>query len=458
MNTTSECKKIALKLAIISSFFTPFMLSAVNISLPTIAKEFGADGVLTSWIATSYLLSTSAFLLPFGKIADMVGRKRIFRWGVLIFTISSVVSGLSSNSLMLILARGIQGIGGAMIFGTGAAILTSAFPQNERGKALGLNVSAVYVGLSLGPFVGGFLTEHLSWRVIFFIIVPLGLYCVYLIDKKLDIEWINGDTKDLDLSGSLMYGLSLVILIIGLTKIITLWGLVFFLMGLLFFVVFVIYESKTKHPLVDVRLFLTNRSFIFSNLAALLNYSATFSVTFLLSLYLQHIKLLPPSKSGMLLVVQPVVMAIFSPLSGKLSDRIEPRIISSVGMGITALSLYLFSFLDIETSELFVVAILFLLGVGFALFSSPNANAIMSSVDKKDFGFASAMMGTMRLLGQMFSMAIATFFIAIFIGKKDFFGVSVELIKVLHYNFNVMAILCFIGVFASAFRGNIIRK
>jgi MFS family permease len=357
---------------------------------------------------------------------------------------------------MLILFRVFQGIGSAMIFATGMAILTSVFPPGERGKVLGINVAAVYIGLSVGPFLGGFLTQHFTWRSIFLVTIPLGLIIISLVLSKLKGEWADAKGEKFDLTGSMIYILAIIAVMYGISLLPAMRSLWLILCGLSGILAFVKWEMKIENPVFDLNLFRTNRVFAFSNLAALINYSATFAVAFLLSLYLQFIKELSPQSAGLILISQPIVQAVFSPFAGRLSDRIEPRIIASIGMTLSFVGLSLFTFLNENSTLEFIVANLILLGFGFALFSSPNTNAIMSSVEKRFYGLASGSVGTMRLLGMMLSMGIATLIFAIFIGRVQ---ITIEyypvFIKSVGVAFIIFSILCFGGIFASLVRGRL---
>jgi EmrB/QacA subfamily drug resistance transporter len=338
-------KRIALLIATLSSFLTPFMGSAVNIALPSIGQELAVDAVLLSWVATSYLLAAAMFLVPFGRLADILGRKRIFAYGISLFTLSSLLIAFSNDIVWLIVFRILQGVGSAMIFGTGVAILTSVFPPGERGQALGLNVAATYVGLSVGPFLGGFLTEQFGWRSTFLANVPLGVLVVFLVVWKLKGEWAGAKGERFDGLGSVIYGLALVGFMYGLSLLPLSLGAWLILAGVVGAVAFVGWEVRVEHPVLNVNLFGHNTVFAFSNLAALINYSATAAVGFLLSFYLQYIKGFSPQEAGLILVPQPIMQAVFSPLAGWLSDRVEPRIVASAGMAFTVVGLMALAFL-----------------------------------------------------------------------------------------------------------------
>ncbi|KAF5425560.1 MAG: MFS family permease/MFS family permease [Candidatus Methanomarinus sp.] len=452
----ANIKTSALIAATLASFLTPFMGSSVVIALKYIDTEFAVDAMLLSWIATSYLLAAAVFLVPFGRIADIYGRRKIFIYGIVIFTISSFFCAISPSIIVLIIFRILQGMGSAMIFGTSVAIVTSVFPVGERGRALGINVTAVYLGLTLGPFLGGFLTQHFGWRSIFLINVPLGIIVIFFTIWKMKGEWADAKGESFDLRGSIIYGIVLVSVMYGLSLLPNILGVWLIFFGIAWALLFIYWEKKVEHPVVNMNLFYNNRTFTFSNLAALINYSATFAVSFLLSLYLQYIKGLPPQSAGMVLVAQPFVMTVFSPMAGKLSDRVEPRIVASMGMVVMTIGLFLFSLLDNETTLTFIILNLILLGFGYALFSSPNTNAIMTSVEKRYYGIASGTLGTMRLVGQMLSMGIAMLLFALFIGRAqitpEYYSPFVESIKAA---FMIFSVLCFIGIFASMARGKL---
>jgi len=449
-------KNVALFVTTLSSFLTTFMGSSINIALPVIAKEFAVDAVELGWIATSYILAAAVFLVPFGKLADIYGRKKIYTAGIIVYTISSLLCAISQNEIMLTIARGLQGLGGSMIFGTAVAILTSVFPTNERGKVLGYNLAATYLGLSLGPAIGGILTHQLGWRSVFFVSVLLSCILVFFVFRKLKGEWAEAKGEKFDLAGSLFYMAGLLGIMYGFIILPSLEGIILLSCGIIIIIVFLYLQNKVKYPIFNVTKFKRNTVFIFSNLAAFINYSATFAVGYLLSLYLQYIKGFNPQDAGLIMVSQPITMAIFSPLAGRLSDKIEPRIVASIGMGLTVAGLIPFIFLTYDTSIIYIVATLLLIGIGFALFSSPNTNAIMSSVERKYYGLASASLGTMRLTGQTISMGIATLIFGMHLGRvkitPEYFPQFIDSTKI---TFIVFTILCTIGVFASLARGKL---
>jgi len=447
-------KGTAMLIAAMSSFLTPFTSSSVNIALPSIGKQLSLDAISLGWVATAYLLAAAIFLVPFGRFSDIHGRKMVFRIGIIIDAIASLLCAVSHTGILLITFRALQGLGGAMIFGTGVAILTSVIPPKERGKALGINVAATYTGLSVGPLAGGYFTQVLGWQGIFFFNAFLGAVITAVALFKLKGEWADARGEKFDLTGAIIYSLALVTIMYAFSVFPALWAIWLVLGGIAGFVIFIRWEVRQEHPVLSIGLFKENAVFTFSNLAAMINYSATFAVSFLLSLYLQYVKGFTPSQAGLVLIAQPIMMAVFSPVAGNLSDRIQPRIVASLGMAVTTVGLIMLIFVGGNVSLGFIIASLIILGLGFAFFSSPNTNAVMGSVDRKFYGVASGMLGTMRLVGQTFSMGLALLLFAVYMGSVKITPESYPLfLKSMKTAFIIMAILCFGGIFASIARG-----
>ncbi|HEX2922904.1 MAG TPA: MFS transporter [Chloroflexota bacterium] len=396
------------------------------------------------------------FMVPSGKLADTHGRKRIFLYGVIGWTITSLLCGLATSAHILIAFRGLQAVAGAMLFGNATAIVTSVYPPKERGRALGINVAAVYVGLSVGPSLGGVMTQQIGWRSMFFLNAVLGVIIVSLIVTKMKVEWTGTQGEKLDVVGSAIFGLALVAIMYGFSSLPAMLGAWLILLGIACLITFVWWEIRIPNPVLDLRLFRHNIVFALSNLAALTNYAATAAIAFLLSLYLQYVKGLDPQTSGMILLAQPIMMMTFSPLAGRLSDRIEPRIVASAGMTLTTIGLVLLALLNDSSSLEYIVVALLIAGFGFALFSSPNTNAIMGSVDRNYLGVASAMVGVMRSVGQMLSMGLATLIIAVYVGGVQITPEShASFAAGFRLAFIISSALCIAGIFCSMARGKL---
>jgi MFS family permease len=448
-------KRSVLLVSAFAAFLTPFLGSAINLALPSIGKDFNTTAVELGWIVSSFILSSAIFLLPFGRLADIAGRKKIFTYGIALFTISTFLIVFSWNIESLIIFRILQGVSGAMIFGTSLAILTSVFGPGERGRAMGINITAVYTGLSSGPVVGGLLTQAFGWRSIFAFLVPIGIVSLYLIIKKMKPEWAEAKGEKFDWQGSLIYGVSLASFMYGFSKLPSATGWIFLGTGILLGLIFLLFEKGIPNAVFDIKLILRNRVFAFSGIAALIHYSATSATGFFISLYLQYLKGFDARTAGFIMISQPVMMALLSSLAGKLSDKYNPGVIASYGMGITATGLIMLCFVTERSPIYLIIGLLIIMGIGFALFSSPNSNAIMSSVEKKHLGVASGVVGTMRMVGQMLSMGIAMMLLAVFIGQEALIPATYPgLIAAMRTGFVIFSILCILGIFASLARNN----
>jgi EmrB/QacA subfamily drug resistance transporter len=450
IKNTEVNKVVLLAITMTSSFFNPLMGAAVNIALPAISLEYSLNAVQMSWVTMAFLLASAVFLVPFGKIGDMMGRKKIFLYGNIFFMLATLLCAFSGSGNFLIFSRLLQGIGSAMILSTTMAIVISAFPPQERGKVIGFNVSAVYVGLSAAPILGGFMTQALGWRSLFFLNAIVSALLIVAIIYKIKAEWVEAKGEKFDWLGVLIYMPSMAALMYGFSQLPTLPAIICSSAGILGLVTFVLMEFKNPFPVLNMKLFFENKVFASSNLSAFINYAATFAVSFVLSLYLQYAKHLTPGQAGLLLVTQPLLMAVVAVFSGRLSDRINPRWLASSGMAISVFGLLMLVFIETDTSRAFIVTALAILGFGFGLFSAPNTNMLMSSVDRKFYGIASATVSTMRSTGMMFSMAMASLSVHVFVGDNKISDSNID--SFIHSSqviFLVFTILCIVGVFTS---------
>jgi EmrB/QacA subfamily drug resistance transporter len=449
----STSKKSILLVATFAAFLTPFLGSAVNLALPSIGKDLNANAIQLGWVISSFILSSAIFLLPFGRYADIIGRKKLFSLGILLFAISTSLILFSHSIISLIVLRVFQGLSSAMITGTSLAIITSVFEPGERGRALGINITAVYLGLSCGPVIGGLLTQYFGWRSIFAFLVPFAVISLILIKHRIKTEWADASGEKFDWLGSLIYGIALLCFMYGFSRLPSGTGWIFIVVGLIMAILFLIAEKMTLNPVFDLSLILHNRVFAFSGIAALIHYSATSATGFFVSLYLQYLKELDARTAGLIMISQPIAMTLLSPLAGKLSDKKNPGVIASAGMGLTATGLILLCFIKETTPNYLIVSLLVMMGIGFGLFSSPNSNAIMSSVEKRHLGVASGVVGTMRMIGQMMSMGIAMMLISVYIGEKPInLSTYPGLVSAMRTGFIIFSILSVFGIFASLAR------
>ncbi|MDR2885689.1 MAG: MFS transporter [Rikenellaceae bacterium] len=436
-----------------AAFLVPFMGSSLNLALPEISEQFSMKAVTLTWMATSYLIATAIFQIPFARMADMIGRRRVFEWGLVGFSVLTILSGLATSSWMLIALRALSGMCSAMMFGTNIAILTASFPPEKRGKALGVNSAVVYASLAAGPFLGGMLTHYLGWQSVFFVTGGAGFVVFALSRIFLKQEWIEARGEKFDLTGSVIYGTAIFCLIYGFTTLPSWHGFVFTGAGIIGICLFAWYEGRIPSPVLNVKLFSGNRIFALSSLSALINYASNSATAFMLSLYLQYIRGYDARTAGLVLICQACVQSLFSLWAGRLSDRFDAARLATIGMIVSVTGLVGLFFVTAATPIYMIIAILVLLGAGFGIFSSPNTNVIMGSVDVRSYGQASATTGTMRLTGQAFSMGIAGMAIALQVGNRAITpDVHPQFIDSMHITFGIFAALCLVGVYASSRR------
>jgi EmrB/QacA subfamily drug resistance transporter len=400
-------------------FLTPFMFSAIGVALPTIGREFSSNAVQLGLVEMVYILGVALFLLPVGRFADIHGRRKMFLSGIILITLATLALALAPTIETLILFRFFQGIGASMITSSSFAILTSVYPKEQRGKAMGIVVSAVYLGISAGPTLAGLMISYLGWRCIFYSAIPVELAALVFALTRLKGEWADARGERFDWIGSLLYMTALCALIIGVLEInqsqsaglLAGAGLV----GLGFFLY---YETQFISPLLPLKTILANRVFVCSNLATWLNYAASFGIMFFFSLYLQIIKDVPPKTTGFILILQPLLQAVCAPIAGRLADCHRPAMIATAGMSICTLGLIVASRLSADSSFTMIYTVLILMGFGFGFFSTPNSTAIMASIAPRDYGMASSLMATMRTTGMLASMTIITLLLGHFLGDR----------------------------------------
>ncbi len=441
-------KRDLLIVGILVSFLTPFVRSSINLALPFLAIEFDLSAVFLTWISTIYLLVNAILYIPFGKIGDIYGRKRIFQYGLIIFTISSFITAFSTSGEMFLFFRIFQAIGNAMIFANLNAMLSSAFPENERGRAFGLTSMSVFVGLILGPILGGVVTEIVGWRTLFYIDTFIGIIAAYAI-TRFKYDWIDAKGEKLDILGSFLLGISLIAILYGFSDFTNKYSLFLVIAGIIAFSLFYLVEKRVTFPLINLDLFKIKR-FAFGNITAFMNYGAFVSVGFILTLYLQYLKGYSPITAGLIVSIQSIIMVIVSPFAGRLSDKIDPGNVSTVGMVLTTIGLALMTLINFENALYLGVLSLIIFGAGMGLFYSSNTKMVMSSVDKKYFGVASATLSNMRSMGQIFGMGIVMIVISTILGNVEIMSSNYpELIISLRISLMAIAVLSAVGIFTS---------
>jgi len=453
--STAEAPRwVTLIVVCAAQFLTPFMMSSVGVALPALGREYAASGVQLGLVEMVFILAVSLFLLPSGRLGDRYGRKRVFVLGTLLFVFATMAAPLAGRMELFILFRFLQGSGAAMITGTSLAILSSVFPPEKRGKAMGIVVGCVYLGVSAGPVVGGFLITRLGWRWIFYVAFVVGCLALLLTLLKLKGEWVDSSGERYDTRGSLMFMGALFCLIVGVVNQasgIRFQGMA--VLGVVGLVLFALYEYQIEEPLLDVRLIVSDRVFAFSNLATMINYAASFGLTFFFSLYLQVVKGVTPQTAGLILVSQPLLQTVLSPVSGILCTRIQPAKLATTGMAICVVGLAVAATVDGDTGFGRIIGILAVMGVGFALFSTPNMLTVMGRVTPKHYGLASSLVSTMRTIGMLVSMTVATLIVSAYLGERAIDDGTRELfLSGMHDAFLIFSGLSVLGTLLSMVR------
>lgn len=440
--------QVALGLA---AFLVPFMGSSLNLAIPFIGADFSMSAFSITFLVSVYLLGAAILQMPAARLADLIGRRRVFLLGLTIFGISSLLSGLAWSGASLILFRLLSGLGSSLVFATMIAILTAIFPKEERGRVLGVNTAVTYLGLSVGPFFGGLLATHLGWRSIFILCFALIAAATAVAAKGIRDEWVEARGEPYDYTGATVFILAIGGLVLGFSHLPLLEGWALLAIGVAASVFFVLFERRHPYPVLKLDIFFHNRHFRLSALSAMINYSASFAIGFIMSLYLQFVKGMSADWSGFVLMSQPLSQAILSPIAGRLSDRVNPSYLTTSGMGAISLGIFLLAFLKPDTSIYIVLAILCLIGIGFAMFSSPNVNIIMGSVSRRDAGLASATTGTVRLIGQALSIAMTSLIVHAYMGDYEMgLETAVMYLPAMKTALLVFAGVCLIGVYTSA--------
>ncbi|NLO27771.1 MAG: MFS transporter [Actinobacteria bacterium] len=439
----------------LAAWTAAFTTTSINIALPSIQTEFHLGAMALGWLTLGYVLASAVLLLPLGKVGDRYGRRLLYLGGFVLFALSSVATVFADSFTSLLILRITQGIGASAMFCTAMAVLTLAYPPQRRGFAMGVSAAAAYLGQTMGPVLGGVIVHNVGWRNLFLV---TGCFAFFIIGLDLWLlgraEWKEERHGGYDWPGSVLYAIGLSIFLLGLSWLPLLQGVVTLAVGLLFLAVFIWWQTRARSPLIVLRLFRNNRVFAFSNLTALLSYSSVWAVTFLMSLYLQFIKGLNAQTAGLVLVVGVALQSAISPFGGRLSDRIEPRWVASIGMALQVASLLLFSFVGATTPYWYIALALALLGIGYGFFSGPNQNSIMGSVERQYVGFASAGIGTVRSVGMALSIAVATLIMALVVGRHDIQTADYPaLLTAVRLTFAILTVLCAAGVATSLVRG-----
>jgi EmrB/QacA subfamily drug resistance transporter len=439
--------------------------SIVNIALPAMESDFRIGLTTISWVVVAYLLVVGSLLLPFGRLGEVLTFKRVYLVGFALFTFASILCGASPNVQTLTAFRVVQGVGAAMIMSMGPAIVAHTFPASERGRALGLNGISVSIGLSLGPALGGILTQVATWRAIFLINVPIGLFAIIWAARVLPAE-TPGKEQSFDTRGAVLSGAALFALLLALSDgqqwgwtspAVVGLGIAFVVLG----AAFIRTERRSIQPMIDLALFKI-RPFSAGLVSVVVAFAGLFTATFLLPFLLQQDRGFSPIEAGLLLTPVPITMALVAPFSGVASDRFGPRVLASAGMAIMALGLLSLTQLPIDFALPDLIWRLVLLGIGQGLFMSPNSSAVLGAVPRSRVGTASGTLAQMRVNGQALGIALSGAIVAIRMpvhlaeeaGHPPATLATLAQASSIHDAFVVAALVCTVGIVASLVRGS----
>ena len=436
--------------------------SIVNVALPALSRELGVSNRAVSWVVSSYLITICTVILVFGKLGDITGKTRVFKYGVLLFTFGSFMCGFSSSLGMLIFSRALQAVGAAAAMATSQGIITQTFPKHERGKALGLSGTFVALGAMTGPPLGGFLISIFNWNYIFYINVPIGIIAFIFCMKFLPEEKYE-KIKFPDIKGFLLFSAAVITLFIAIIEGETMKYtnpviLACFFIAIVSFIIFVFVEKRTESPMLDLNIF-KSKLFSISIFCAFIVFVATSSVGIIQPFYLQYTMKFSPEMTGLLMMAYPVVISVTAPSSGTLSDKIGSELLTFLGLLIISIGLFLMAFLNEHTPVVIFLAIVVVMAFGAGLFQSPNNSLIMSTVEKDKLGIAGSVNALIRNLGMSVGTAMSTAILysrmsslaghevtSYIPGRDDIFIDSVK------YVYITAGILCIIGAFITYMR------
>jgi MFS family permease len=444
-----ESENYVIVISFLTSFFGVFLSNGIIIGVPAIANDFAMNNVIQNWIPTIFFLVMAVFTVPAGQISGKFGVKKSLLIGVIVFLIGSLGAALSFSTESFMLFRIIQGASVAFVNVSGMAMVVSAVKPQSRGKALGFTVTGVYLATSLSPVICGFLVYNLGWRSIFYVVIPFLLLCIIIMLLKVPQEWQTYADDKIDKIGSVVYSIGILLFIYGFTNLINTTGILCTILGIVLLVVFAIWELRQTSPVFNMKLF-KNTKFTSSNIAALCSYLAIMVVTTILNYHFQYVRGWNAQMAGLILIVTPIIMAILAPNTGKLSDRIHPQKLAAAGMAIASIALFILTFLSNDMPVYLVVIAMILQGIGMGLFSSPNMNAIMSSVPPKDAPTASASQATMRTIGQTMSLGLLTLIFALVMGNLP---LSTQYADMIVHSSQIICTIsmcaCILSIFAS---------
>ena len=435
-----------------ATFLTPFFGAVVNIAIPTISQSFAVPTDMLAMLTTTYLLSSVVFLVPAARLADIFGLLRVFTIGLIIGVIGTFIAPFSPSIEALLICQIIIGIGFSCVISNSLSLISTTFPAEQRGFAIGIAVASVYLGLTAGPLLGGILISWFGWSSVYFFVCITCACAIIIARLSVHEEITLTPDEPFDWKGAVLYCFVILLLLYGLIRLPSAIGVSLFIVGGALLILFIKIELKNEYPVFAIRLFVKNRAFTLGNIATVINYGATYAVNFFMSLYLQVIGVLTPAEAGIVMISLPLVQMTFSPVAGRFSDKISSRLLMTAGMSITTLGMLLLMHIGEQYDQMWIIATLGLLGLGVAFFGAPNVNLVLSSIPRKNSGSANSINATMRQIGMVVSMALATSFITVsFGGAGGLYANQQALISAMHLTFWCGTALCFIGTVVSWF-------
>ncbi len=453
---TAGSPAMVLATVCIAQFMAPFMLTAVGVALPSLGRDLHATAMQLGLIEQLYVVSLAMGMLAFGRLGDIVGQRRVLLPGLAVFTGLTCSLGFTRSVEMIMVQRFFQGLGACMVLSGSLALVAAAYPPELRGRKIGLVSACTYAGLSLGPVIGGYVTGHFGWRFVFLMSVPLGLAATAMCLLGMRDAPRNVCGERMDWRGGAFYAVSVALFMLGAAHARELpLGPAMIAGGLLGLAVFLRLQARTKSALLDINLLTRNRFFTLSCLAALGNYAATFGITFMMSLYLQYAKGLPPRLAGFLLLFQPVAQLVASPIAGRLTERHRPATLATIGMCVSSIGLLAAAATLHEQTPIWLLGLeLVVIGTGFGVFITPNSTAIMASVQKRQFGLASGMIASMRTLGMAVSMTTVTLVFSLLMGDAAITPATLApFLTSMRVGLAAFAVFSCLGVILAFFRG-----
>lgn len=453
---------IILLTTVLLTFMSTLDSSIVNVALPVMSEELSVSMASIEWVVTSYLIIIVSTILLFGRLGDIKGKTRIFKFGIVIFTIGSLLCGVSNSLIMLVFSRIIQAIGASATMATNQGIITHVFPKNERGRALGINGTFVALGAMIGPPIGGIIVSVLSWQYIFLINVPIGILAVIFAMKTLPKSNDNLEEK-LDIKGAVLFGLTMILVFGALT-----FGkeigynnkgiILAFIVSVALFIVFIKVEREISQPLLNLRIF-NNSLFSLSIFCSFISFVAISSSNIIIPFYLQDVMKLSPSVTGILMTVSPIILAVVAPMSGYMSDRVGSEFLTFVGLIGTSLGLFLMSSLNEYSHLSLLILFIAIMTIGNGMFQSPNNSLVMSTVDKSNLGIAGSINALVRNLGMVFGISLSTTLLYNRMSSKMGYHVTGYIsgrddifVYGMRYVYICAALICFIGAILTGYR------